>query len=135
MHRAVVLLQLDHLQLRVVGLQVAQVLHVGAAPRVDRLIVVADRGEGAAAAGQQLHDLVLAAVGVLVLVDQQIAQPALPARQQFLVGGEQLRRNADEIVEVDRPHQLELPLVTLISNRRQMLGIGLTCNLCLCGRQ
>ena len=45
------------------------------------LVVVAHGGEHAGAlAGQQLHQPVLAHVGVLVLVDQQVAHAVLPAR-------------------------------------------------------
>jgi hypothetical protein len=67
-------------RLRVVGPAAGAGFRVGAAPGVDRLVVVADRGEGIARpAGQQLQQAVLAAVGVLVFVDQQVAQLALPA--------------------------------------------------------
>jgi hypothetical protein len=51
--RAVVLFELDQLEVRVVARQPAQVLDVGAAPAVDRLIVVADRSERGARPGQQ----------------------------------------------------------------------------------
>jgi hypothetical protein len=45
---AVVLLELDDLQVGVIDGQLAQVLDVGAAPGVDGLVVVAHRGEGGA---------------------------------------------------------------------------------------
>jgi hypothetical protein len=43
--RAIVLFELDQLELRIVARQPAQVLDVGAAPAIDRLIVVADRSK------------------------------------------------------------------------------------------
>ena len=49
---------------------------LGAAPAVDRLVVVAHHAQVAMAGGQGLDDAVLAAVGVLVLVDQQVVEPA-----------------------------------------------------------
>ena len=56
--RAIVLLELDHLQRRIVARQLREIVERRAAPAVDRLVVVADRGErararrpGAAAAG------------------------------------------------------------------------------------
>ncbi len=99
---AVVLLQLDDAQGGVVLLQVAQVGGAGAAPGVDGLVVVAHRGERGTVARQQLHHLVLAIVGVLVFVDQQVAEAMLPALVRFLMVLEQFHRQADEVVEVHR---------------------------------
>jgi hypothetical protein len=76
--RAVVLFELDHLEVRVVARQAAQIGDIGTAPAIDRLIVIADRGERGAWPGQQPQQLVLAGIGILVFVDQQIAQAVLP---------------------------------------------------------
>jgi hypothetical protein len=43
----------------------------------------------------------LGAVGVLILVNQQIAQARLPGLQQVRLGGEEARRQTDEVVEID----------------------------------
>ena len=56
----------------------------------------------ARATGQQLQQFVLAGVGVLVFVDQQIAQAVLPFLADLFVLGEQLRRAQDQIVEIER---------------------------------
>jgi len=69
-HRAVVLLQLDDLELGEIALQSGQILRPRSAPGVDRLVVVADRGEAAGRTDELTHELVLGAVGVLVLVDE-----------------------------------------------------------------
>ncbi len=53
--RAVILLEFDDFHLRIVGLHLAQVFHIGAAPGVDGLVVVAHRGKHAFRAGQELH--------------------------------------------------------------------------------
>jgi hypothetical protein len=82
-----------------------QVFDRGAAPGVDRLVVVAHGGEHrllADAGHQQLDQLVLAGVGVLVLVHQQVAQAALPLVADRLVVAEQFHRQADQVVEIDR---------------------------------
>ena len=76
--RPVILLEFDDLERREFGRQLLQVVDVGAAPAVDRLVVVAHRGELRTEAGQQLEQLVLAGIGVLVFVDQQVAQAVLP---------------------------------------------------------
>ncbi len=81
--RAIVLLQFYDIQFRKVHLQRAQVLHVGAAPGVNGLVVVAHRGESATHTGELPQQLVLRAVGVLVFVDEQVTQTILPALQRF----------------------------------------------------
>ena len=76
--RAIVLLQRDDLELRIVGGQALQILDRRAAPAIDALVVVTDRREEPALAGEQLHQLVLDPVRVLVLVDEDIAQARPP---------------------------------------------------------
>ena len=99
--RAVVLLQRDDLERRVLLRQALQVVDGRAAPAVDALVVVADRGEHGTFARQKLQHLVLHGVGVLVLVDQHVAQPVLPLRAHLGVARQQLVRQADQVVEVD----------------------------------
>ncbi len=74
---AVVLLQTDDLRAGEVLLEAQDVADLGAAPAVDRLVVVADAGDVAVAAGQQPQPEVLGDVGVLVFVDEDVAEPAL----------------------------------------------------------
>jgi hypothetical protein len=100
--RAVVLFELDHLQVQVVARQPAQVLDVGAAPAVDRLVVVADGREGGARPGEQPEHAVLAGVGVLVFVDQQIAQAVLPLVAHLRMVFEEGDGQRDQVVEIDR---------------------------------
>ena len=73
---AVVLLQADDLRVGVVALELEDVADVGAAPGVDALVVVADHGEVAVLAGEQVGQAVLGVVGVLVLVHQHEAEGA-----------------------------------------------------------
>ena len=72
--RAVVLLQADHARPRVVALEVQDVADVGPSPAVDGLVLVADHAHVLPDHGEQPHQLVLAAVGVLVLVDHQVLE-------------------------------------------------------------
>ena len=82
---AVVLLQLNHLQRGEVFTQQHQVLRTRAAPGVDRLVVVAYHGETGTLAHQQLYQLVLAGVGVLILIHQQVADFILPALAHLFI--------------------------------------------------
>ena len=88
--------------MRVVLVQLAQVVGRRAAPAVDRLVVVAHRGERRAHPGELLQQAVLRDVGVLVFVDQDVAQAVLPFLAQFGVGIQQFGRQADQVVEIDR---------------------------------
>ena len=81
---AVVALQPDDRGAGEVLLEAQDVVDLGAAPAVDRLVVVADAADVGRAAGQQPQPQVLGDVGVLVLVDQDVAEAALvvaPARR------------------------------------------------------
>ena len=75
--RAVVLLELDQVLHAELALEVGHVADVGTAECVDRLVVVADREDGVLRAGEQLQPRVLQLVGVLKLVDQDVAEAVL----------------------------------------------------------
>ena len=66
-----------------VALEVEDVAQVRAAPRVDRLVRIADHAQVAVLAGELAHQLVLHAVRVLVLVDEHVLE-ALPVVAQHL---------------------------------------------------
>ena len=83
--RAVVLLKLNHLQRRKILAQQHQVLRTCAAPGVDRLVIVTHHGKARAAAHQQFHQFILAGVGVLIFVHQQVANFVLPALADFFI--------------------------------------------------
>src|SRR3546814_13737920 len=83
----VVLLQADGLRAGEVLEELLHVLDLGAAPAVDRLVVVADheylsRFSLPRVAGKQPHEAVMDAVGVLELVHQQLAEAMPVVRQQ-----------------------------------------------------
>ncbi len=113
---AVVLLEHHHLQRRVVVFQQHQVFWPRAAPSVDRLVVVADHGELVAHAHQQLHQQVLAGVGVLIFIHQQVADAVLPFFQNVRVVLKQLHRHQNQVVEVHRVVGLERALVVQVDD-------------------
>ena len=61
----------------------------------------------------QLHQLVLDAVRVLVLVDEDVAQARAPRLAHLGVVAQQAQRQDDQVVEVDRPVRGEALLVAL----------------------
>jgi len=117
---AVVLLQANDLGIGVVALELEDVADVGATPRVDALVVVADHGEIAVLAGQEIGEAVLRVVGVLVLVDEHEAERLLVMPEALGEALEQLHRLHEEVVEV---HGVHLGVTLLVE--RVHVGRGL----------
>ena len=88
----VVLLQLDGLAVFKVLLKVQDVGNVGAAPAVNGLVVVAHDHEVLVLGGQQVGDFVLDVVGVLILVDANVAEALLILVEHLGAGTQQLER-------------------------------------------
>ena len=102
--RAVVLLEADDDGAGEVLLEAQDVADLGAAPAVDRLVVVADDAEVAVGGGEQAQPEVLRDVGVLVLVDEDVAEPALVLRQHVgvaLQDGEDVHQQVAEVAGVE----------------------------------
>ena len=131
---AVVLFELDDAQLWVVLRQAPQVVQRGAAPAVDGLVVIAHGGEVPPRADQAFEQLVLGGVGVLVLVDQHMAQALLPLGPHIGVRAQELEGQADQVVKVHtlvgaqallvaghEPCQLTLPFALGLGQR--LLGV------------
>ena len=81
--RAVVLLERDDLEPRKVLRQALQVVDRRAAPAVDALVVVADRRERPRSPASSFSSSYCDGVGVLVLVDEQVAQAVAPLRARL----------------------------------------------------
>ena len=79
---AVVLLEADGAGVGKIFFELEDVLDVGAAPGVDGLVFIADDADVAVGA-EELHELVLGAVGVLVLVDEEIFVAAVVTLADF----------------------------------------------------
>ena len=101
LRRAVVLFELEDRRAGEVFLEAQDHAVVAAAPRVDRLVVVADDGNVAVLLGQRRHQTVLGVVHVLVLVDQNVLELGLIARARVFVVVEQPDRAGDQVVEVE----------------------------------
>src|SRR5207302_6033695 len=79
LRRAIVLLELHDVRVRVIALEVENVADIRAAPAEDRLIVVPDDREVLLVRGEVAQQDVLRAVGVLVFVHQDVLVAVLPA--------------------------------------------------------
>ncbi len=98
----VVLFEPDRRGIGEVAQEVLHVLDARAAPAVDRLIVVADDEHLGTGAGQHADPGVLQRIGVLELVDQQMAPALAVVREQGLVVEPQLVRAQQQLGEVDQ---------------------------------
>ena len=99
---AVVLLELYRVAVLVVLLKVEDVADVRAAPAVDGLVVVAHDAQVVLPRGQGVDELVLHAVGVLVLVHQDVFEQLLVARQHVRGVAQQDVGLQEQVVEVHR---------------------------------
>ena len=108
---AVVALQPDDLGAGKVLLEAQDVVDLGAAPAVDRLVVVADAADVGRAAGDQPQPEILGDVGVLVLVDQRVAEAALVVGEHVRVLQEQPQHLEQQVAEVGGVELLEALLV------------------------
>jgi hypothetical protein len=99
----VVLFQLERDSTGVVAQEALHVLDLGAAPAVDRLVVVADHEHLPGLAGEQAHEAVLDGVGVLELVDQHLAEAMAVMRQQRRGVAQHFMRAQQQFGEIDQP--------------------------------
>ena len=94
-------------------LEIQDVPDVGAAPAIDRLIFVAHHADIAVLFGQQPHQVVLRAVGVLILVDHHVAEPPVVRLARGLVMLQQAHRFQQQVVEIQRVGVAQRLLVLL----------------------
>ena len=114
--RAVILLQPDYHGAREILLEFEDVADLGAAPTIDRLIIVADAADVLVLLGEQAQPKILRDICVLVLIDQQIAEFALPFRQNrrlFQEDGQIMQQQIAEIGGVQHAQPLLIEPVQL----------------------
>jgi hypothetical protein len=103
---------MDDLGAGEISFEFENVSEVGAAPTVDRLVVVADHADVSVAGSQGLHHQVLRTVRVLVLVDQDVAKAVAIAREQCRIAFEQLEYAENQVAEI---HRAQLPQALLVA--------------------
>ena len=112
LRRPVVLLEHDHGAVGKRGFELQDVAHVCPAELVDRLIRVADDADIAMLTRELDHELVLHGVRVLVLVDENVLEPASVMVEHVGVLAEQRCREHQQVVEIHRAG-LAQPLLIL----------------------
>ena len=140
--RAVVLLQAELPGLGIVPLEIEDVLNPCPAEGVDALGVVADYGEVAAVAGQQVDYPVLRHVGILILVHQDMRDDILEILRHLRMTVQEDIGVQEDIVEI---HDSLLPaffriqpvhIAYTVLAHLGVLADGLVIvHVCLCGNQ
>ena len=121
---AVVLLEVDHVRVGVVLAEVEDVADVGATKAVDRLVVISDHGDVAVLRGEQVDEHVLRAVGVLVLVDEDMSKAVSPLGERLLVGAVELDQLHDQVVEVEPARAAQHLLVGLVDPAEDLVRVA-----------
>ena len=116
--RAVIGLQPDDLGAGKVAFEFQDVADLGAAPGIDRLVVVADAADILVLLGQQAQPQILGDIGVLVFVDQDVAKLPLvvgAARRlgRILEDGQAVQQQIAEVAGVQRPQTILIGAVEL----------------------
>lgn len=112
--RAIILLEQNRPRFRVVLLEVEDVRNVRTSPPVDRLVAVADDADIVVLVRQHAAQHILRAVRILILVDVDVFEFGLVEVQYFRHVLEQLNRQHDQVVEVQRIVALQAALILLV---------------------
>ena len=99
--RAVIALKADGLGVVKVFFKAQNVFDFGAAPGINRLVVVADAAEVAAFLAQQAQKKILGNVGVLILVDHDVFELGLVFVKHVGIGEQDVQRIEENVAEVD----------------------------------
>src|SRR5260370_39981574 len=100
LRRTVIALQLDDTGGREIARKTQKYGNISAAPAVDRLIFVADNTNVLLRSGQQPHQLVLHAIGVLIFVHVAILKASLPFLARPRGFAQQTLRSEEQVIEV-----------------------------------
>ena len=111
---AEVLLQQHDGRVGEVRLELQDVAHVGRAESVDRLVRVPDHRDVAVLGREEPDQLVLGKVGVLVLVDEHVAEPVPVVLEHVGAGAQHDDGVREQVVEVHGVRRAQAPLVLLV---------------------
>ena len=96
------MLEPDDLGFREVLFEFQDVANLGAAPGVDRLVLIADGADIVARAGQKPHQLVLRTIRILVFIDEEILKASVVIVAHFPGTLQKADRFEQQVVEVHR---------------------------------
>ena len=124
LRRSAVFLE-DHLPgPRIRAIEVEDIAHGRAAKTKDRLIVVAHHRDVPVPRGEELHQLELRVVGVLELIDEDVAESRLIPLQDVRARAQETQGQNDLVAEVHVPLPSHQPLVQLVGAGQLAVLLG-----------
>ena len=120
--RTVILLQPDDGGARKVALEFQDVADLGAAPAIDRLVVVADAAQVALRAGQQPKPQILRHIGVLILVDHDVRDAIVIFGQHVGMRLQHRQHVKKQVAEIDGVQRQQPRLVGFIELPQPPVG-------------
>ena len=121
---AIILLELDHRGFGKILFEAQDIGDFRAAPRIDRLVIVADAADVLAALREQAQPEILRAVGVLIFVDQDIFEPLLVALQDFAVGLQEVEDMQQQVAEVAGVERDQAGLIGRVKFLAAAIGVA-----------
>src|ERR1700730_2393020 len=112
--RAIITFQPDDFRARKIGLEAQDVIDLGAAPAIDRLIVVADATEILAPLREQSQPQILGRVGVLIFIDEHIAEAVLIKPQDLGIFAKETHGFQQKVAKIGGVENLQPLLIELI---------------------
>ena len=121
---AIVALELEDAGRGILLLEVENVGNVCAAEAIDALRIVAHHADVRGGVREERENAVLREVGVLVLVDENVAEACLVAFAHFGVVAEEEKRVEEQVVEVEGLGGAEVPLVAFVDFVEALHALG-----------
>ncbi len=120
--RTVVLLQANDGGAGKIAFEVQDIADIGAAPSINRLVLVADHADVVALLGQQAHQIVLAAVGVLIFVHHHEFVALVQALAGGVVMAQQVHGFEQQVVEIQGVRFAQPRLVAFVNRSEASAG-------------
>ena len=111
---AIVLFQSNDFGAREIFFKIKNVANIGAAPGINALIFIADDADILLLARQHLHQFVLGTVGVLIFIDQYVAESTVVVAADRRHRAQQANGFQQQIIEVERVGPLQFLVVEVI---------------------
>ena len=117
--RTVILLQADFGNIKIV-LKVYDILVVGTAPAVNRLVIIAYYGYVFVC--QKVHKLILLVAGILKLIDHNVLKTLAVTGKHLRIFAEEFYRQHNQIIKVNGIVKLKSFLIALIKRTVHVVG-------------
>ena len=107
----IVFLKADDLRPRKITFELQDVAHLGAAPAIDRLVIIADTAQITIRAGQQPQPQILRDIGVLILIHHDVRDAAVIFAQHIGMRLEDCQHVQKQIAEIHRVQSQKAGLI------------------------